>query len=388
MPRTSMQNGDGELDPANDEPESLYERFPWQALILLVVLAILVAGCGRERGALERDSAKEDASGKSSAAGEKTVEKKYTPPEKLLSAPEPAASPPLQEKPEGEVIQLRSGPEGVVADSETGLVAVGLRNPDQLALVDGDSGRVIRTVNLSGSSRHLGLAAPGGPVLVPAEPSDSLVQVGLPEGKVIDETPVGNFPHNVAVAPGGRIFVISEAASTASVVENGEVIETIKTPPSPGGGAVTESGLVGIVGVKGLALKVYEADTLDSVDIIDAGEGPTHVEAGPRDRFYVADTRGDALLVYETHPELEQVARVPLRGGSPYGIAVDPRRDRLWVTLTAENRLVLFDLESRVSCKAAHYATVRQPNSVAVDQASGRVFVAGRTEEVLQVIDP
>jgi hypothetical protein len=74
---------------------------------------------------------------------------------------------------------------------------------------------------------------------------------------------------------------------------------------------------VGIVGVKGLALELYEADTLDSVDIIDAGKGPTHVEAGPGDRFYVAHTRGDTLLVYRTHPELEQAARVPLPGGLP-----------------------------------------------------------------------
>jgi DNA-binding beta-propeller fold protein YncE len=172
------------------------------------------------------------------------------------------------------------------------------------------------------------------------------------------------------------------------VVEDGEVVETIKTPLNPGGAAVTKSGLVGIVGVKGLALEVFEADTLDSVDIIDAGKGPTHVEAGPEDRFYVADTRGDALLVYETHPELEQVSSVALPGGSPYGIAVDLRRDRLWVTLTAENRVVRFALDGGMPRKIASYPTVRQPNSVAVNPASGCVFVAGRTEGVLQLLDP
>jgi DNA-binding beta-propeller fold protein YncE len=38
--------------------------------------------------------------------------------------------------------------------------------------------------------------------------------------------------------------------------------------------------------------------------------------------------------------------------------------------------------------KVADYPTVRQPNSVAVNPASGRVFVVGRTEEVLQLLDP
>lgn len=355
-------------------------RPPLRALVLLVVLAILAAGCGAEHGTSGRDTARDKASGK-------TVENKYTPPKKLLPAPEPAVAPPLEERPAGRVIEVRSGPEGVVADPETGLVAVGLRNPNELALVDGDGGKVVRKVRLQGYPRHLGLAGPGGPVLVPAELSDSLIQVSLPAGRILDETPVGDFPHNVAAAPGGRIFVASEAASTASVIENGEVIETIKTPLNPGGVAVTKSGLVGIVGVKGLALEVYDADTLDSVDIIDAGRGPTHVVAGPYDRFYVADTRGDALLVYETNPELEQVASVPLPG-APYGMALDPHRERLWVTLTAENRVVEFALEGVMPRKVASYPTVRQPNSVALNPASGRVFVGGRTGNVLQLLDP
>lgn len=362
-------------------------RLSQQTLVLLVVVAVLVAGCGTGRGDQDRDSAKENASGKS-AVGEKTVEKKYTPPKKPLSAPEPAVSPPLQERPVGKVIEVRSGPEGVVADPETGLVAVGLRNPDELALVDSDEGKIVRKVRLQRYPRHLGLAGPGGPVLVPVELSDSLTQVSLPEGRILDETPVGDFPHNVAATPGGRIFVANEAASTASVIEDGEVIETIKTPLNPGGVAVTKSGLVGIVGVKGLALEVYEADTLDSVDIIDAGKGPTHVVSGSDDRFYVADTRGNALLIYETHPELEQAASVPLPGGAPYGMALDPRRDRLWVTLTAKNRVVEFALDGAVPRKVASYPTVRQPNSVAVNPASGRVFVAGRTEDALQLLDP
>lgn len=352
-----------------------------------MVLATLAAGCGSGQETSGRDGAKQNASEKSTP-GEKTLEKKYTPPKKLRSAPEPAVSPPLQKKPAGEVIPLRSAPEGIVVDPDTGLVAVGLRNPNELALVDGDDGKVMRKVGLPGYARHLGLAGPGGPVLVPAELIDSFLQVGLPGGEILDETRVGDFPHNAAATAGGRIFVINEAASTASVIEDGRVIKTIKTPPNPGGVSITKSGLVGIVGVKGLALEIYDEDTLNSVDIIDAGKGPTHVVAGPDDRFYVADTRGDTLLVYDTNPELDLAARVPLPGGAPYGMALDPRRDELWVTLTAENRLIQFALDGETPREVASYATVRQPNSVAVNPTSGRVFVAGRTSGALQLLDP
>src|SRR5215210_2770551 len=252
-------------------------------------------------------------------AGQEAAQKKPPP------APEPADAPPPEKKPAGRVVEVGPAPEGIVADPETGLVAVALRNPNELALVDGQSGETVRKVELPESARHLDLAGPGGPVLVPAEGSDSLVQVSLPDGKITSETPVGDFPHAAAAAPNGRIFVANEKDDTASVVEDGRKIRDIKTPLGPGGVAVTGDGLVGIVGVRGLTLEVYEADTLESVGKVDAGGGPTH------------------------------------------------GRDELWVTLTAEQSVVRFAMEGRTLREISRYPTVRQPNSVAVDPASGRV---------------
>ncbi len=307
--------------------------------------------------------------------------------EKPPPAPEPAEAPPLDKEPAGRVVEVGNSPEGIAADPETGLVAVGLRNPDELALVDGESGEVVRRVELPESPRHLGIAGAGVPVLVPAEGSDSLVQVGLPDGEILSETPVGDFPHSAAAAPDGRIFVVNEMGSTASIIEDGRELEKIETPLAPGGVAVTDGGLVGIVGVRGLVMEVFEADTLEPLGRIDAGEGPTHVRAGPENRFYVTDTRGDAVLVYAARPEPELLDRVPLPG-SPYGIAIDPGRSHLWVTLTAEHRVVQFAIEERTIREIARYPTVRQPNTVAVDPASGRVFVTGKTNGELQILDP
>jgi DNA-binding beta-propeller fold protein YncE len=223
-------------------------------------------------------------------------------------------------------------------------------------------------------------------VLVPAEGSDSLVQVGLPDGEITSETPVGDFPHSAAAAPSDRIFVVNEMASTASIVEDGREIGEIETALKPGGVAVTDDGLVGVVGVRGLTLEVFEADTLESLGRIDAGEGPTHVRAGPENRFYVTDTRGDAVLIYEAGPQPEQIGRVPAPG-SPYGMAIDPGLKQLWVTLTAEQSVIRFALEGSTLRKIARYPTVRQPNSVAVDTTSGRVFVTGKADGQLQILE-
>jgi DNA-binding beta-propeller fold protein YncE len=341
--------------------------------LLLAFVGIFFAGCGREEALEDRGGA------------DTGPAKEQAPPERPPPAPEPAESPPLEREPAGAVIDLGSHPEGLAADPETGLVAVGLREPARLAIVDGENGEVSAMVDLPAKARHLALVEPGGPVLAPAERADVLVRVGLPGGEVVGETPVGDFPHDAA-AFGERVFVVNEFESTASVIEAGEVVEVFQTPFQPGGVAVTGEGLVGIVGVRGLELEVFEAESLRSLGRVGAGEGPTHVVAGPDDRFYIADTRGGAVLVYEVGPGLRRTERIPLPGGSPYGIDLDPERNELWVTLTARNRVLRYDLERRPARKLAEYPTVRQPNSVAVDPAGGRVYVTGTRDGRLQVI--
>jgi DNA-binding beta-propeller fold protein YncE len=300
--------------------------------------------------------------------------------ERFPPAAEPSRSPPLAEEPVGRVVRVGHKPEGLAFDPVTGLLAVGLTNPDRLALVDGDSGRVVRRVRLPESPRHLSLAAPGGPVLVPAERADALVEVFLPDGR-IRATGVGRFPHD-AIRARGRLWVGDELGHTVSVLEDGERVETLEAPRQPGGLAATaDRDHVGVVGVRERALEVYDAESLDSAGKVDVGVGPTHV-AGAGERFFVVDTRGNGLLEVRMDP-LRIHRRTHLEG-APYGIAHDRERRRYWVTLTARNEVV--ELTDQRALR--RFPTVRQPNSVAVDERSGRVFVASRKDGTLQLFDP
>jgi DNA-binding beta-propeller fold protein YncE len=119
------------------------------------------------------------------------------------------------------------------------------------------------------------------------------------------------------------------------------------------------------------------------------GVGPTHVRAGPGGLFYVADTEGNAVIVFQVTPAgPRQVGDVRTELGTPYGIAVDARRGLVYVTLTATNRLESFRISADGLVPVQAWPTVRQPNDVAVDEATGRVFVAGRDNNQLQLIDP
>jgi hypothetical protein len=300
--------------------------------------------------------------------------------DRLPPAAEPARSPPLQREPAGRVVPVGHKPEGLAFDPATGLLAVGLREPDRLALVDGRSGRPVRRIRLPASPRHLKLGAHGGPVLVPAERANAITEVSLPQGR-LRTVRVGRFPHDAARAH-GRVFVGDELGHTLSVVDHGRRIKALPAPRQPGGVATTaDRGHVGVVGVRERALEVFDTRTLKSVGKVSVGIGPTHV-VGAGGRFFVVDTRGDALLEVRLDPL--RVHRRTHLGGAPYGIALDPERRRYWVTLTARNEVAELT-DHRV---LRRFPTVRQPNSVAVDPRSGRVFVASRGDGTLQSFDP
>lgn len=300
-------------------------------------------------------------------------------------SPEPAVSPPIAKRPLGRVVRLGGMPEGLVADGRTSLVAAGLREPAVLALVSARTGRVVRRVRLPGAPRHLQLQAPGGPVLVPAERANALARVDLPGGRVTT-TRVGTFPHD-ATALGQRIFVGDELGSTMTVVDGSRVVARRKTAFRPGGLTATR-GRVALVAVRERVIALYDGRNLRKLGQTGAGVGPTHVVSDDRGLLYVIDTQGDALLVYRSRPRLELECRVNL-AGVPYGVAIDPRRRRLWVTLTERNLVVQLALvPGQLPRTLAAYPTVRQPNTVAVDPTSGRVFVASRTDGTLQIFDP
>jgi DNA-binding beta-propeller fold protein YncE len=301
----------------------------------------------------------------------------------LPPAAEPPRSPPLAATPAGRVTRVGAQPEGIAADPRSGTIAVALRDPARLALVDGASGRVLRRVALPAAARHL-TAAPAGPLLVPAEGANRLLAVSPSSGRVIADLPTLGNPHDAAAA-GSAWFVGDEGANRVSVFRAGRPAGSVPVAAQPGG-VVALAGELAVVSVRERRLELFDARTLKRIGSAPAGLGPTHAACLPAGPCYVLDTRGGALLVYSLRPHLEPTRRLYLPGG-PYGIALDPVRRRLWVTLPALNQLVELPAHGRPHV-LRRFATVRQPDSVAVDERSGRVFVTGRSDGVLETIDP
>ena len=296
----------------------------------------------------------------------------------LKTAPEPAVSPPARPHLPGTVIPLAGTPEGVAID-QTGLVAVSVRNPGGIVLFKIASPRSRRTVAIPGEARHLALDTPAGPLLVPDEPIDRLIEVGLPSGEITSSVPVGRNPHNAAGGAGGTIFVADELANTITIINGGLVTKVIPAPLQPGGVTASSDGSVMlVVGVRGRRITAYRLDGT-IIGTAPCGAGPTHEITGDDGLYWVADTNGGNVLGFEVSASgVRQVATIRV-GLKPYGLAFDARTDTLWVTLTGTNQLVGLGLRDHTVVTRTVYATVRQPNTVAVDQDNGEVVVTGST---------
>jgi YVTN family beta-propeller protein len=300
-------------------------------------------------------------------------------PTTLPRAAEPAISPRLTSTPVGTIVATGPQAEGVAVDPSTGIVAVG-----QSAGADlfDESGKHLAAVHLPSAPRHIALAAPGGPILVPAEASSEVGFVDEPSRSLAALVSTGRMPHDL-VAVGGTIFVGNEHDNTMTVIRQQQVIATVPVAEQPGGLAITGSD-VAVVSVRARRLQLFDATTLRQVASVAIVGGPSHVAAFGT-KLYVVDTGGTHIRVFDTVPRLHLIGSVSVPR-SPLGVAVDDIRGHLWITCTATNRLVELSLDRPLPRIIGQWPTVRQPDTLAVDTRTDTVFVVGVQPGSLEII--
>jgi DNA-binding beta-propeller fold protein YncE len=298
--------------------------------------------------------------------------------------PQPA---PQQTRPiPGRAVPVGDAPEGVVVDNATRTAAVAMRNPNELVLLNADTGAISGRTPLPGSARHLQLAAPGGPVLVPVENTNALVRVELPSGRAESPITTGTSPHDATQAANGMVFVSNEFGGTVTALRGDTIAKQFTGSAQPGGVAAVGDA-VGVIDVRRNDLTVYDAAALTVIGSVPAGAGPTHLVADRHGRMIATDTRGDEVRVFTPRPTPQEVGSVAQLGG-PYGIAYDPVRDRLWVTSTGSNEVVGYDMSDATPREVQRLPTVQNPNTLGVDAGTGRLLIAGVSGGVVQFVDP
>ncbi|MGJ0121088.1 YncE family protein [Williamsia sp. MIQD14] len=291
-------------------------------------------------------------------------------------AAEPAVAPAPTTPPIGTTLEVGNEPEGVVIGT-AGIAAVGVRRPDGLTLVDVRAGRVIRTVETRGAPRHLEVAGPNGPVIVPLETSNTVTEMSFDGTFGPIATGVGDLPHDAVRTSDGTLVGTNEHGGGALFLRDGKVVKSLPAGPPQPGGVAAVGRYAAMADVQGNGVFVYDGTTMTEVAQKKIGTRLTHAHALGGGLVAFADTDGGAVLVERITPQVVDVSRIDAPG-KPYGLSYDDRTKTLLVTLGSTNTLRLVDMSdpSRPRVRG-DVPTVQQPNSVAMDPVTGIVAVTG-----------
>ena len=301
--------------------------------------------------------------------------------QRLPPVSEPQEFSPTTTPPAGQVVDLDGHrPEGIVFDPATTTLVAALRDPARLALVGPDLS--VRTIDSPGAARHLRLDGPGH-VLVPGEDTDTLSDVDLATGEVTWSLPTGRRPHDAQAGADGTVLSANEKGRSVLFSRDGREVATVGGIIQPGGVAV--SGGTGLaVDVRGDTVHLYSMSEHVETAVLDAGEGSTHAEALGEPLVAVADTVGDAVLVYDVGEDPRLLTTTAVDGG-PYGLAYDAARGTLWVAGSGSNVAHAFTVGQDGSLtETTTVPTVSGPYSLAVDPASGDLWVGGAAQDQVQ----
>ncbi|RDI63424.1 YncE family protein [Nocardia pseudobrasiliensis] len=261
----------------------------------------------------------------------------------------------------------------------------------RVVMLDAD-GRGVRVLDpATGALRPVALPAPATSWALGA-PGEILLAAGTqvlhldPAAATVRATPVDATVRALTRRPDGTI---------ALALDGGKVeIRALDDKADPVRDTVTGLGKLDAIAAAGDALAVLDRDQtmLTQLDLgkgrpglaLRAGRGATALIADHFGRLLATDTSGGALLVYTADP-LVLRQRFPV-GSSPYALAYDRSTETVWVTLTGSNEVVGYDLSKGIPEEAGRFTTVRQPNSVSIDDRTGEMFVGSATGDGLQRI--
>ncbi|MCU1680301.1 MAG: hypothetical protein JWQ81_1040 [Amycolatopsis sp.] len=294
-----------------------------------------------------------------------------------------AVSPVAAKKPVGQVLAEPSSVTAVANDPSTRTLAVALTNPPSLRLYSlDDLTAAPRTVALAGPVEHLSVSP--GQFLASVPTKSQIAKITALAGHVT-ELPIKGIP-SAAITVGAQTYVAVRDRKEIDVLDGDKVTKTIGGQLYSADDILT-AGDTTIV-LDRLRTAVFRVDVAGGTvaEGLRAGDGATNAVADSYGRVLVTDSRDSSLLAFSADPLLMR-QRYPVPGGA-YGIAYDAQRNLAWVTLTSSNEVVGFDVRGGEPVEKYRFATVRQPNSVTVDQQTGHVIVGSAAGEGTQVISP
>jgi hypothetical protein len=301
-------------------------------------------------------------------------------------------SPPVSQNPAGAVRPLGGHAAAAIFDGSTHQLAVLAPGADPAAPASlaefGDPHVAPRVVGLPGPATALTgdgrgtayLAARGGYFTVDLSTGHA-ARVTVADAQQADFTAIAQRADGKLVlgSADGAVYTLASptpaGVSTATVGSRNKIFARVDSVATQGDTTVVlDRGQTSVTTI-GADGHVQQA--------LRAGEGATTLAADPLGRVLVADTRGGQLLVYGVDPLILRQA-YPVQQ-APYGLAGS--RELAWVSLTASNVVIGYDLSTGIPVERVRYPTVQQPNSLAFDEASDTLYVVSGSGAGVQIVE-
>jgi hypothetical protein len=317
-----------------------------------------------------------------------------TPP--TIEPAQPAASPPASQNPAGKVRPLGGHGAAAIFDGGTRQLAVlapGADPAGPATLTEfGDPGVPPRVIELPGPASALTgdghgtayLATRGGYLVVDLAAAHA-AQVPVANGPQTDFSAIAQRADGTLVlgSADGAVYTLASrtpgSVRSATIAGRNKIFARVDALAAQGNTTVVlDRGQTSVTTI-GADGRVEQA--------LRAGAGATTLAADPLGRVLVADTRGGQLLVYGCcSPRTPLILRqaYPVRQ-SPYGLVGS--RGLAWVSQTASNVVIGYDLSTGIPVERVRYPTVQQPNSLAFDEASGTLYVVSGSGAGVQIIE-
>ncbi|WP_217696712.1 YncE family protein [Mycobacterium sp. GA-1841] len=293
-----------------------------------------------------------------------------------------AESPPVTVTPDGEITPLAGRAESAVFDPATATLAVLSPGPDgqsTLSLLTGN--RPTRNVTLTPAATAMSVDGHGD-ILAATRGGYFRIDTGTAKAdKILVEGSQDVEFTAIALRADGKPVLGSADGAVYTLADDHTVSTRLKIFARVDS-LVTQGNTAVVLDRGQTSVTAVDPSGTKAAQALRAGEGATTIAADTRGRVLVADTRGDELLVFGTDPLIMR-QRYPVPA-APYGLAGSA--ELAWVSQTAANTVIGYDLSTGIPVEKVRHRTVQQPNSLAYDDKTGTLYVVSGSGAGVQVI--
>ncbi len=281
-------------------------------------------------------------------------------------------------------------PHGIAVDNHRDLVYIANHLGGNVSVLDGSTGAVVRVLSLGHASGGNGVALDpvAGLLYVANKFTGDVSRVLVEDGQPPASTAAGAQPDGVAVDPAtGIVYVANFGSNTITLLDG--VTGTVRRTAPAGG----EPAFIALDPARGrfyvthhldATVGSYDLATGDLLGTLPTGGGPYGIalDAG-RGLLYTADRDGRSVTIVDVTAGAV-VKNMPL-SCTPYQVIVNPASGHLFVVCADDQQLHIYDRETTLWLAwvpVGRGAT----EGIAVDPASGRVYVSNRDDDTVTVI--